>query len=60
MSAMKDLEYDIQELFIDGHSPKMIAVILECPLSLVGEVLESFGVASAQQEEFNPFKTINS
>lgn len=49
MGAVKDLSYDIQELFIEGHSPKAIAMILECPLEIVSEALDSFGVDSSDQ-----------
>jgi len=35
MSVMKDLSYDIEQLYIDGHSPKMIATILDCPVEIV-------------------------
>ena len=34
MSAMKDIAYDIEQLYIDGFSPSRIANILECPIGL--------------------------
>lgn len=49
MSKVAELSYDIQELFIEGHSPKAIAMILECPLEIVSEALDSFGVDSSDQ-----------
>jgi hypothetical protein len=44
MSKMAELDYDIQELFIDGHDARSIARILQCPLKDVLGTLESFGV----------------
>ncbi len=35
MSKMAELSYDIEQLYIDGHSAKTIARILECPVELV-------------------------
>ena len=29
---MSDLAYDIEQLYIEGHSPKMISIMLECPI----------------------------
>lgn len=47
MSKMAELDYDIQELFIDGHDARMIAKILQCPLKDVLATLETFGVKKA-------------
>lgn len=44
MSKMAELDYDIQELFIDGHDARSIARILNCSLKDVLGTLESFGV----------------
>jgi hypothetical protein len=44
MSKMAELAYDIEQLFIEGHSPKSIAAQLTCPLELVYDWLESNGV----------------
>jgi hypothetical protein len=60
MSAMSNLDYDIQELYIEGHSAKMIASLLNCPIDLVLGTLESMGVADSPQDEYDPFDTINS
>lgn len=62
MSNIKDLTYDIEQLYIDGFSPSRIAKILDCPVSVVFDWLESnnFGVAEEPQEEFDPFQTVNS
>ena len=58
MSAMSNLDYDIQELYIEGHSAKMIATLLDCPIELVLGTLESMGVEDS--EELSPFATLNS
>ena len=60
MSAMKDLAYDIEQLYIDGLSARTIAQTLDCPIEQVLGFLEDIGVADTPQEEFNPFETINS
>ena len=59
MSKMSDLSYDIQELYIEGHSARVIAIMLECPIELVLGALEDMGVADTQQE-YDPFNTLNS
>jgi orotate phosphoribosyltransferase-like protein len=60
MSKIKELVYDIQEMYIDGMSAKGIANVLEVPIDQVLAVLESFGVADQPQEEFDPWNTVNS
>jgi hypothetical protein len=59
MSKMADLSYDIQELYIEGHSAKVIAVMLECPIEIVLGALEEMGVADSPQD-YDPFNTLNS
>jgi hypothetical protein len=59
MSKMAELSYDIQELYIEGHSAKVIAVMLECPIDIVLGQLEEMGVADAPLE-YDPFNTLNS
>ena len=54
---MSDLAYDIEQLYIEGHSPKMIAIMLECPIEQVLAWLEEVGVDS---EDHSPYTTINS
>ena len=44
MSAMKDLAWDIEQLYIEGMSPKQIATELECPIEIVLGWIESQGV----------------
>lgn len=44
MSKMAELAYDIETLFIDGHSPADIAEQLNIPVSMVKSTLKTFGV----------------
>ena len=70
MSKMAELAYDIEQLYIEGYSPKSIAVQLECPLSVVYDWLESNSVTEAKadaadwdeidEDDFSPYSTINS
>jgi hypothetical protein len=60
MSVMKDLSYDIQELYIEGFNSRAIAEELGCPIEVVLGALEAMNVADAPQEEFDPYETINS
>lgn len=58
MSVMSELAYDIEQLYIEGHSPRMIAVLLECPVELVYNWLEEVGVG--EPATMSPYDTINS
>ena len=60
MSKMSELSYDIEQLYIEGYSARLIARTLECPIELVLGCLEEMNVADTPQEEFDPFETINS
>ena len=51
MSKVADLTYDIEQLYIDGHSARMIALILECPIEVVLGQLQEMGVADSEQED---------
>ena len=44
MSAMKDLSYDIQELYIEGFNSRAIAEELNCPIEIVLGALEAMNV----------------
>ena len=44
MSAIKDVMYDIQEMFIDGYTAQEISDQLNWPLDQVRAVLADFGV----------------
>jgi len=59
MSKMAELSYDIEQLYIEGHSAKVIAIMLECPIELVLGQLGEMGVADAPQQ-YDPFNTLNS
>jgi hypothetical protein len=59
MSKMAELSYDIQELYIEGHSAKVIAVMLECPVEIVLGALEEMGVADSPLS-YDPYNTLNS
>ena len=56
--SMSDLAYDIEQLYIEGHSAKMIARILDCPVELVLNAIQEMGVSDS--EEYSPYDTINS
>ena len=50
MSKMDDLAYDIEQLYIEGYSPKTISAILGCPIEIVYDWLESENLASDPPE----------
>ena len=60
MSGIKDMIYDIEQLYIEGLSAKQIAEQLNCPLGVVKGWIDGNGVADVPQEEFDPYDTINS
>jgi hypothetical protein len=51
--SMKDLAYDIEQLYIEGYSPKTIAMMLECPIEQVYGWIESTGVAETPQDQID-------
>lgn len=55
MSKMADLSYDIEQLFIEGHSAKMIAGLLDCPIEMVLAALQDMGVQDAPEEIYSPY-----
>jgi transposase len=64
---MSDLSYDIEQLVIEGLSPKTIATQLDCSIEIVYDWLkdnniqgEDEDVVESPQEEFDPYITINS
>ena len=59
MSAMKDLSYDIQELYIEGFNSRAIAEELNCPIEIVLGALAEMSVEDSP-EDFSPFDTVNS
>lgn len=44
MSKVSELAYDIEQLYIEGFSPKSIAAQLGCELSIVYDWLEDVGM----------------
>ena len=54
MSKMSDLAYDIEQLYIEGHSPKMIASMLECPVEIVYAWVEDQSL-STDEEIYSPY-----
>ena len=57
MSAIKDLAYDIEQLYIDGFNSRAIAEELGCPIEVVLGALEAMSVADAPQEDeiYSPY-----
>ena len=56
MSVMKDLAYDIQELYIEGFNSRAIAAELNCPIEIVLGALAEMSVddvAETPQDEPN-------
>ena len=45
MSKMAKLDYDIQELYIEGFDAKSIAIQLGCPIEIVLGAFAEMGVA---------------
>ena len=50
MSKMAELDYDIEQLYIEGYSPKAIAVQLDCPLEIVYGWLEENSVDDSKAD----------
>ena len=55
MSKIKDMVYDIQEMYIEGYNAKSIAVQLEVPYEEVLKVLDGWCVNDIPEEEFSPY-----
>ena len=57
MSAIKDLAYDIEQLYIDGFNSRAIAAELNCPIEIVLGALAAMNVADTPQEDeiFSPY-----
>lgn len=41
MSNIEDFSYDIEQLYIEGHSPSAISVMLGCAVEVVHEWLDA-------------------
>ena len=59
MSRMSELDYDIQEMFIEGLNAREISKALEIPEYMVIDCLSNWSVADEQQD-LSPYNTINS
>lgn len=59
MNRLAELAYDIEQLYIEGHTPKAIAMILECPVSIVYDWLAAESLAE-DEETYDPYETVNS
>ena len=59
MSIMKDLAYDIEQLWIEGYKPITIAGLLDCHVDLVYDWIESNNL-SAEETSYDPYDTVNS
>jgi hypothetical protein len=58
MSKVAELAYDIEQLYIEGFSPKTIAMMLECPIEMVYAWIKEQGVGA--DEDMDPYNTVNS
>lgn len=50
---MSELDYDIEQLYIEGYSPRSISALLNCPIDIVYDWLDENqidDVAEIQQE----------
>ena len=60
MSKVSELAYDIEQLYIDGMSARMIALTLDCPLTMVLAALEEMNVEDVaetpqKEEVYSPY-----
>jgi hypothetical protein len=55
MSKVAELAYDIEQLYIEGFSPKTIALMLECPIEMVYAWIEEQGVGTDEDEVYSPY-----
>ena len=55
--SMSDLDWEIQELFIEGYSPRTIAVRLGCDIELVHGWMKQNGVVEEPQDDeiYSPY-----
>ena len=60
MSMMKDLSYDIEQLYIEGFNSRAIAEELGCPIEIVLGALKEMNVEDDKLWIGDPFATINS
>ena len=53
MSMMKDLAYDIQELYIEGFNSRAIAEELNCPIEIVLGALAEMNVEDGPVKDWD-------
>jgi uncharacterized protein YjcR len=56
---MAELAYDIEQMYIEGYKPTTIAGLLECPVDIVYDWIETNGL-SAKETSYDPYDTVNS
>lgn len=56
---MSDLDWEIQEMYIEGFSAKTIAIMLGCDIEIVLGKLAEMGVEDSK-DDLSPFATVNS
>jgi transposase len=47
-----NLDYEIEQLYIEGHSPKMIAQILDCDIDTVYRWIEGANCTAEEESEY--------
>jgi len=50
MSKVAELAYDIEQMYIEGYSPKTIAAILECPIEIIYDWLDENRLEEGSEE----------
>jgi len=50
MSKMAEIAYDIEQMYIEGYSPKSISVQLGCTLEMVYDWLEQNSVTESKAD----------
>lgn len=51
MSRLSELAYDIEQLYIEGYSPKGIAAVLNCPIDMIYDWLDQQNLQGADDEQ---------
>lgn len=59
MSRMSEICVEIYELLDEGRHPTYIAKVLQIPLSMVYDAIETYPT-EGNTEVFSPFSTVNS
>jgi hypothetical protein len=51
MSVMSELAYDIEQMYIEGYSPKTISALLSCPVEIVYDWIDDNGLSAKEDEQ---------